>query len=124
MFCTYRFIIANDSYDVNLHFFFLSFQPKYNKEKNAVECECNNPVSTIFSNSFYVPPNVIDFSTVFNKFDLVNNGAVFGVVIAFISIYLILLVITRHYDRKDFIRVGCGVFIYLMITNKFECLSH
>ncbi|XP_062604454.1 uncharacterized protein LOC134266247, partial [Saccostrea cucullata] len=72
-------------------------------ETNGKEtvCECKNPPGDNFATSFFVPPNSIDFSTVFDKFDILGNGAVFGTVTAIIVLYLIGLLIARRYDKKD-----------------------
>lgn len=53
-----------------------------------------------------MPPNSIDFSTVFSKFqDLGNNAAVFSVVIVTLLLYIILLFILRRLDKKDMSKV-------------------
>uniref|UniRef100_UPI00358F214D polycystin family receptor for egg jelly-like n=1 Tax=Myxine glutinosa TaxID=7769 RepID=UPI00358F214D len=49
----------------------------------------------------FVPPNTIDFLTVFGKFDLANNGAVFGSVIAIILLSLIAGLWARSADLRD-----------------------
>ncbi|XP_078316679.1 polycystin-1-like protein 2 [Crassostrea virginica] len=64
-------------------------------------CECPNPPGDNFATSFFVPPNSIDFSTVFDKFDIIGNGAVFGTVIAIVVLYVIGLLVARRFDRKD-----------------------
>jgi polycystin 1L2 len=72
-------------------------------ETNGLEtvCDCKNPPGDNFATSFFVPPNSIDFSTVFDKFDIIGNGAVFGTVTAIIVLYLIGLVVARRFDKKD-----------------------
>ena len=49
----------------------------------------------------FVPPNTINFLTVFEKFDLENNGAVFGSVIAIILLSLIVGLWARSTDLRD-----------------------
>ncbi|KAK3089964.1 hypothetical protein FSP39_008050, partial [Pinctada imbricata] len=64
-------------------------------------CHCAQPIGTTFASTFYVPPNTIDFSTVFSKFDLISNGAVFGTVIALVLLYLLLLIWAVRKDKQD-----------------------
>ncbi|XP_071797300.1 polycystin-1-like [Asterias amurensis] len=66
-------------------------------------CLCNHLSS--FAASFFVPPNSIDFSTVFTK-DLGDNAAVFSTVLGSFGLYLILLVWLRRKDRQDIIKWG------------------
>nr|XP_032832806.1 polycystic kidney disease protein 1-like 2 [Petromyzon marinus] len=54
-----------------------------------------------FAAEFFVPPNTIDFTTVFAKFDLRSNAAVFTTVIAILLLYLLLLLYARRADRRD-----------------------
>ncbi|KAL5018661.1 hypothetical protein ScPMuIL_004383 [Solemya velum] len=72
-------------------------------ESDLVEtvCICDNPPGITFATTFYVPPNTIDFSTVFTKFDIIENGAVFGIVVALILLYIILLFWARRKDIQD-----------------------
>jgi len=49
----------------------------------------------------FVPPNTINFLTVFEKFDLENNGAVFGSVIAIILLSLMVGLWARSTDLRD-----------------------
>ncbi|CAN0377946.1 unnamed protein product [Lampetra planeri] len=51
--------------------------------------------------AIFVPPNAIDFSSVFTKLDLKNNGAVFATVVTVLLIYLILMFMLLPYDRRD-----------------------
>ncbi|CAN0348536.1 unnamed protein product [Lampetra fluviatilis] len=51
--------------------------------------------------SFFVPPNSIEFNTVFTKFDLKSNGAVFATIVTVTIVYLILVVILCRCDRQD-----------------------
>uniref|UniRef100_UPI00358E640A polycystin-1-like protein 3 n=1 Tax=Myxine glutinosa TaxID=7769 RepID=UPI00358E640A len=52
----------------------------------------------------FIPPNSIDFSTVFSKFDLANNGVVFGVIVAIVVIYVLLSIWARKKDRRDHLK--------------------
>uniref|UniRef100_S4RPY8 PLAT domain-containing protein n=1 Tax=Petromyzon marinus TaxID=7757 RepID=S4RPY8_PETMA len=54
-----------------------------------------------FAAEFFVPPNTIDFATVFAKFDLRSNAAVFTTVIAILLLYFLLLLYARRADRRD-----------------------
>ncbi|XP_062613252.1 location of vulva defective 1-like [Saccostrea cucullata] len=64
---------------------------------NNTVCRC---VGDTFSSSFYVPPNVINFLTVWGKFDA-SNAAVYGTLIAVFVVYIILLIVLRKQDRRD-----------------------
>uniref|UniRef100_K1QYG6 Polycystic kidney disease protein 1-like 2 n=1 Tax=Magallana gigas TaxID=29159 RepID=K1QYG6_MAGGI len=77
----------------------LQVSPETNNRETV--CDCQNPPGDNFATSFFVPPNSIDFSTVFEKFDIIGNGAVFGTVTAIIVLYVIGLLVGRRYDKKD-----------------------
>ena len=74
-----------------------------------VECICTNPDSSnptsdalTVATEFFAPPNSIDFDSVFQKFDLNDNPAVFATIIAFFVLYLLVLFCgTIHWDRQD-----------------------
>ena len=73
----------------------------------SIECLCNH--LTTFGGDFYVPPNSIDFKTVFAKFKTLHeNALVFSTVIVIIVIYLIGAFWTRRVDQKDLIKVSKG----------------
>ncbi|XP_061420084.1 polycystin-1-like protein 2 isoform X2 [Lethenteron reissneri] len=55
----------------------------------------------VFVGAEFLTPNAIDFSTVFSKFDLVSNGAVFSTVIMIVLLYLLVLLWARKADEKD-----------------------
>ncbi|XP_038048999.1 polycystin-1-like [Patiria miniata] len=72
---------------------------------HSIHCLCNHLSS--FASSFFVPPNTIDFSTVFSKFlNLGDNAAVFATVLGFLGLYLLLLVWLRRKDKQDIIKWG------------------
>ncbi|XP_076075372.1 polycystin-1-like protein 2 isoform X3 [Mytilus galloprovincialis] len=68
---------------------------------NETVCECSNPPGNSFATTFYVPPNTIDFGSVFNKFDLKNNSGVFATVISLILVYFLICVWAYRQDRAD-----------------------
>jgi len=78
---------------------------------SVTTCVCNNPPGTYFATTFYVPPNIIDFSSVFDKFDILNNGAVFGTVIALLCLYALLCVWALVQDRADKNRVSIDLLL-------------
>ena len=57
----------------------------------------------MFSSDWVVPPNTIDFSTVFDDFGgkLLENIHVFLTITLVIVFYFILVIILRRYDKKD-----------------------
>jgi polycystin 1L2 len=72
---------------------------------DSTECLCYH--LTMFGTDFYVPPNTIDFSTVFGKFrTLHENAAVFSTVLVILSVYALVAIYARHKDKKDLIRWG------------------
>ncbi|CAG2251689.1 PKD1L2 [Mytilus edulis] len=71
---------------------------------NETVCECSNPPGNSFATTFYVPPNTIDFGSVFEKFDLKNNVAVFATVVSLVLLYILLCVWAFRQDRKDHAR--------------------
>ncbi|XP_071131885.1 uncharacterized protein [Mytilus edulis] len=68
---------------------------------NETVCECSSPPGNSFATTFYVPPNTIDFGSVFEKFDLKNNAAVFATVVSLVLLYMLLCVWAFRQDRKD-----------------------
>lgn len=73
-------------------------------------CVCTDPPGNSFATTFYVPPNTIDFSTVFSKFDLTDNAAVFSTVICLVVVYLLICVWALRQDKKDIDRVVISLF--------------
>ncbi|CAF0709342.1 unnamed protein product [Brachionus calyciflorus] len=72
---------------------------------NMTECLCYH--LTTFGTDFYVPPNTIDFSTVFGKFkDLSENAAVFATIVSLIGLYILMGIFVRWKDRKDLVKWG------------------
>ncbi|XP_062584304.1 polycystin-1-like protein 2 [Saccostrea cucullata] len=64
---------------------------------NNTVCRC--PGNT-FSTTFVVPPNAIDFRTVWGKFDP-KNGAVYGSLIVLMVFYVAALLLLKREDKKD-----------------------
>jgi len=61
---------------------------------------------TTFGSDFYVPPNTINFKTVFSKFKTLHeNAAVFSTVIVIFILYLFAAIWARRKDKKDLIKV-------------------
>lgn len=115
----------------NLDLFFIQVSPETNNRETV--CDCQNPPGDNFATSFFVPPNSIDFSTVFEKFDIIGNGAVFGTVTAIIVLYVIGLLVGRRYDKKDrekvsnfvsTMRFTMDALVYCFHTTVFECFTY
>ncbi|XP_060073664.1 uncharacterized protein LOC132553437 [Ylistrum balloti] len=70
---------------------------------NETVCHCPSSPGNTFSTTFYVPPNTIDFSTVWSKFDPAN-ASVYGTVIGLLVVYVIASVLANREDRKDYMR--------------------
>ncbi|CAF3623851.1 unnamed protein product [Rotaria sp. Silwood1] len=72
----------------------------------STECLCTH--LTTFGSDFFVPPNKIDFTTVFTKFKkLHENAAVFSTVIVIFSLYILAGIWARRKDKLDLIKVNC-----------------
>jgi len=53
-----------------------------------------------------VPPNTINFATVFQKFkNLGENAAVFSTIVSCLGLWILSLIWARHQDKKDLIKV-------------------
>ncbi|XP_052067992.1 polycystin family receptor for egg jelly-like isoform X12 [Mytilus californianus] len=74
--------------------------------QHIIECTCRPAFGLTFGNTFYVAPNRIDFSTVFLRFDITNQGPVIGTLITILVIYVLLLIWARHQDKRDIARWG------------------
>ena len=82
------------------------FQLSEQSTINETICDCINPPGNSFATTFYVPPNTIDFGSVFSKFDLTNNAAVFSTVICLIIVYMLIVVWAFRQDKQDHERVN------------------
>lgn len=62
---------------------------------------------TSFGSDFFVPPNTINFMTVFNDFEakLRDNWAVLAVLCLMYFLYMVGMVFARHKDKRDIIKV-------------------
>ena len=65
------------------------------------QCLCPSTGEVQVGTEFISPPNTIDFSSVFQNFDVADNPVVFSTIIAFLGIYVIMLFFTRKWDRED-----------------------
>nr|XP_032812629.1 polycystic kidney disease protein 1-like 2 isoform X1 [Petromyzon marinus] len=55
----------------------------------------------VFVAAEFLTPNMIDFTTVFTKFNLETNGAVFATVTIMVLLYIIVLLWARNQDARD-----------------------
>ena len=67
------------------------------------QCLCTHLTS--FGGDVYVPPNTIDFDTVFTAEKFLESMPVFCTVAGMIGIYVLIIVWARHMDKKDVARV-------------------
>ena len=68
------------------------------------ECFCENLKTSgdfTLGTEFVTPPNTIDFASVFANFDVSDNPVVFSTIIVFLGIYVLVLILTCHLDKKD-----------------------
>ena len=70
----------------------------------ATQCLCTHLTS--FGGDFVVPPNTIDFSTVFSLEKFLESMPVFITVILVLMIYVGTMVWGRREDKKDLVKVG------------------
>ncbi|KAK3090920.1 hypothetical protein FSP39_015723 [Pinctada imbricata] len=73
---------------------------------DMISCNCGGTKGMTFGNTFYVPPNTIDFSTVFLKFSPQDQAAVLATFSVVIVFYIILMLWGRHQDKKDIVKWG------------------
>ncbi|VDI63637.1 Hypothetical predicted protein [Mytilus galloprovincialis] len=66
---------------------------------NETVCRCSPGAGTLFASTFAIP-NMIDFHSVWSKFDI-TNAAVYGTLIAVIVMYFIIFCILRRLDNRD-----------------------
>ncbi|XP_052071968.1 uncharacterized protein LOC127710241 [Mytilus californianus] len=69
---------------------------------NETLCRCEAGAGNVFASSFFVP-NMIDFHSVWSKFD-VNNAAIYGTLIALFVLYIGGMVYLRRKDKIDQIK--------------------
>lgn len=79
---------------------------------NNTVCRCTG---NTFSSSFYIPPNVINFLTVWGKFDA-SNASVYGTLIGVFVIYVVAIIFLRREDKKDVQKVYLSqtINVYIM----------
>lgn len=80
---------------------------------NETLCRCEAGAGNVFASSFFVP-NMIDFHSVWSKFD-VNNAAIYGTLIALFVLYVAGMVYLRRKDKIDQIKVSFG---YILMYRK------
>jgi len=67
-------------------------------------CKCFH--LTTFGGDMVVPPNTIDFGSVFSKFNLNDNAGVFSTVITILGLYVFVALYARYMDKKDILKWG------------------
>ncbi|KAH9519474.1 hypothetical protein Btru_002802 [Bulinus truncatus] len=76
------------------------------KLNGSVICSCKSGTNIISAVSFNLQPNKIHFGTVFSRFDIKDQGIVFG---ALLSLYLIFVIVcfwARYMDKKGIFEWG------------------
>nr|XP_006820684.1 PREDICTED: polycystic kidney disease protein 1-like 2-like [Saccoglossus kowalevskii] len=69
--------------------------------------KCGATHLTSFATDFFVPPNSIDFGTVFQKFAKLNeNASVFSTIIVILALYIVGVIFCRRADKADLIKWG------------------
>lgn len=82
------------------------FLPQLDNRTSMTEtvCLCNHLTS--FGGDFAVPPNTIDFSTVFSAAKFVESLPVTITVLLVLLLYIVILVWGRRMDKKDLLKVN------------------
>lgn len=91
--------------------FLLFLQVSSDVVKGSINCLCNH--LSAFGGDFFVPPNKIDFKTVFSKFQGIgkdNNFNVLTTVCTLLSLYIICLIFARQADKRDQQKVSGHVY--------------
>ena len=97
-----------------------NFQARWIPDEGELECTCSSTNNELtFGNSFYVPPNSIDFSSVFLKFSPQNQAAVLSVLIIVIVIYILVVIWARRQDKKDLLKVIYAQVLRVLLSIMF-----
>ena len=74
---------------------------------SKVTCYCNHLTS--FASEFFVPPNSIDFGTVFSNLGgkIADNFVVLLTICIVLGLYIVVGVWARYKDRQDVTKVSC-----------------
>ncbi|XP_062619009.1 polycystin-1-related protein-like [Saccostrea cucullata] len=94
-------------------------QVSYLSNSNYTRCLCNHLTS--FGSDFFVPPNTINFMTVFNDFEskLRDNWAVLAVLCLMYFLYTVGLFWARYKDKRDVIKWGIAPLADNVVCDKF-----
>ncbi len=68
--------------------------------------KCLSNHLTSFGGDFVVPPNSIDFNTVFSAEKFLESMPVFVTIILLLAIYIGMMIWGRHMDKKDLLKVA------------------
>ena len=87
----------------HMHSSALHLQVAANSSPLKTLCLCDHLTS--FGGDMVVPPNTINFNTVFSLDNFVESLPVFFTVVLCMLLYIIVLVWSRREDKKDLIKV-------------------
>ncbi|XP_046352099.2 uncharacterized protein LOC124132288 [Haliotis rufescens] len=99
---------------------------KRDPDNKKTMCMCGDKEELITTVSFHLAPNVIDFNTVFSKFDINGQGAVLGTVLVCFVLFVIFLFWARYMDGQDVLQWGvtlladnhkCDSYFYLITVH-------
>ncbi|XP_041363560.1 polycystic kidney disease protein 1-like 2 [Gigantopelta aegis] len=76
---------------------------------NETTCVCPDTKDLVASVSFFVAPNMIDFSTVFSKFDVAGQAAVLSTLIVIFTLFVIAALFSRYKDGQDILQWGVSL---------------
>ncbi|XP_060605764.1 uncharacterized protein LOC132758227, partial [Ruditapes philippinarum] len=79
---------------------------QWKPDENLVSCFCKDITDLVFSNSFFVAPNSIDFNTVFLRFSPLNQAAVIGTFSVLFVCYIVAVIFLSGLDRQDSLKWG------------------
>ncbi|XP_041364035.1 uncharacterized protein LOC121379459 [Gigantopelta aegis] len=82
---------------------------KRDDTNNETTCICPSTQEVIVSVSFFVPPNSIDFSTVFSKFDVSGQAAILSTLVLIFTLFVIAALFSRYKDGQDVLQWGVSL---------------
>ena len=99
------------------------FQFSRDEINNETTCICPDTPDLVASVSFFVAPNMIDFSTVFSKFDIAGQAAVLSALVVIFTVFVVAAVTSRLKDGQDVLQ-ACTLFIQIKILCQTVYYAH
>ena len=84
-------------------------------EEGVLKGKCPPRKKMTFANSFYVPPNRLDFHSAFLKFSPQSQAAVLATLTIICILYVLAVMWARHVDKEDLLKVNIMMILLLLI---------